>query len=76
MTLRSRLAEIEEDTEEAFEKRRQLVKFLVAGVTAGRDEDGGLDVRITYRFGPPEPTHEEDVFVGGVNHARTCYATL
>ena len=66
LALRERLAEVEEDTEEAFEKRRTLVKLLVAGITAGRDEDGNLDVRITYRFGPPEPAHEKDMFVGGV----------
>ncbi len=35
LTLRDRIAEVEEDTEEAFEKRRQLVKLLVAGITAG-----------------------------------------
>jgi hypothetical protein len=56
LTLRERIHEVEGDSEEAFEKRRQLVKLLVAGITAGRDEDGGLDVQITYRFGPPEPT--------------------
>jgi hypothetical protein len=68
LTLRERIAEVEEDTEEAFEKRRQLVKLLVAGITAGRDEDGQLDVRITYRFGPPEPVDEEDMFVTGVQN--------
>jgi hypothetical protein len=56
LTLREHITEVEEDTEEAFEKRRQLVKLFVAGITARRDEDGHLDVRITYRFGPPEPT--------------------
>jgi len=66
LALRERVAEVEEDTEEAFEKRRQLVKWLVAGITAGRDEDGELDVRITYRFGPPEPVREEDMLVGGM----------
>jgi hypothetical protein len=65
---------VEEDTEEAFEKRRQLVKLLVAGITAGRDEDGQLDVRITYRFGPPEHTHQEDMFVGGVQSFSRCTA--
>jgi hypothetical protein len=33
--LRQRLVEVEEETEEAFRERRQLVKFLVAGITAG-----------------------------------------
>ena len=66
LTLRERLSEVEEDTEEAFEKRRQLVKLLVAGITAGKDEDGRPDVRITYRFGPPEPA-PEDLFVHGIH---------
>ena len=71
LALRERLSEVEEDTEEAFEKRRELVKLLVAGVTAGRDGDGRLDVQITYRFGPPEPAPEEDMFVTGVQSATT-----
>jgi molybdopterin converting factor small subunit len=70
LTLRERLFEVEEDTEEAFEKRRQLVKLLVAGITAGKDEDGRPDVRITYRFGPPEPAHEEVMVVHGI-HSST-----
>jgi hypothetical protein len=70
LMLRERLSEVEEDTEEAFEKRCQLVKLLVAGITAGRDEEGELDVRITYRFGPPESTPDEDTFVGGVHSPR------
>jgi hypothetical protein len=69
LTLRERLSEVEEDNEVAFEKRRTLVKLLVDGITAGRDEDGNIDVRITYRFGPPEPAREEDVFVYGVENS-------
>jgi len=61
--LRQRLAEVEEETEEAFRARRQLVKFLVAGITAGnRREDGSAEIRITYRFGPPG-----GVFAGGAS---------
>jgi hypothetical protein len=71
LTLRERLSDVEEDTEEAFEKRRELVKLLVVGITAGRDEDGNVDVRITYRFGPPEPAHEEAMFVTGIQSATT-----
>jgi hypothetical protein len=52
--LKRRLDEVEEDTEEAFRARRQLVRLLVAGITAGnRREDGSAEIRITYRFGPP-----------------------
>lgn len=34
LSLRQRLAEVEEDTEEAFRERRQLVKLLVASISA------------------------------------------
>ena len=54
MTLRKRAAEIEEDTDEAFEKRHQLVKLLAERIVVGHDEDGNTQVRITYRFGSPE----------------------
>jgi hypothetical protein len=58
--LRQRLAEVEEETEEAFRSRRQLVKFLVAGITAGnRREDGSAEIRITYRFEPPGGASDE-----------------
>jgi len=54
VTLRQRLAEVEEDTEEALHTPLQLVRLLVAEITAGkRTEDGSTVVRITYRFGPP-----------------------
>lgn len=66
LALRERVEEIEGDTEEAFSKRRELAKLLVAGITAGRKEDGRPHVRITYRFGPPEPSDKEDAFVDGV----------
>ncbi len=54
--LRERAEEIEEDTPEAFDKRQQLVRLLVEGVTLGRDEDGETTVEVTYRFGPPDGT--------------------
>jgi hypothetical protein len=54
LTLQERIAEVEEDTEEAFRARRQLVKLLVQSITVGKKhEDGSIEVRITYRFGPP-----------------------
>jgi site-specific DNA recombinase len=79
LTLRQRVAEVEQDTEEAYLARRQLVKLLVARITAGRrDEDDGTEVRITYRFDPPEeagwgsPRPEpEDTFVGAVPHVTS-----
>jgi site-specific DNA recombinase len=69
ITLRERIAEVEEDTEEAFRKRRQLVKLLVEGITAGKKE-GRTEVRITYRFDPPgEAQDGEDAFVSGVQNS-------
>ena len=65
VTLRQRLAEIEEDTEEAFHARRQLVRLLVAEIAAGkRTEDGSTEVRITYRFGPPGGEGEDEEEAG------------
>jgi hypothetical protein len=74
MTLRERVEEIEEDTEEAYAKRRQLVKRLVERIVAGRDANGNTSVRITYRFGPPEPSGEEDGFVTGVENGPAQFA--
>jgi site-specific DNA recombinase len=61
VALRERIAEVEEDTEEAFRARRQLVKLLVQSITVGKKhEDGGIEVRITYRFGPPSEAATSD----------------
>src|SRR5829696_2533969 len=51
-TLRNRLAEVEEATPEAFEKRQQLVRLLVQGITLEKYE-GRNKVHVTYRFDPP-----------------------
>ena len=60
VALRERIADVEEDTEEAFRVRRQLVKLLVQSITLGkRREDGRIEVRITYRFGPSSPSPAE-----------------
>ena len=70
VTLRERLAEVEEDTEEAFRARRQLVKLLVAGISAGkRREDGSTEVRISYRFDPPDGADNGESFVGALPNA-------
>jgi len=72
LTVRNRIAEVEEDTDEAFKKRRELAKLLVERIDVGREENGRPRARITYRFGPPRPTTgaqdaraEEDTFVAG-----------
>jgi len=52
-SLRERVEELEEDTEEAWQDRRELVEHLVERITVGRTEDGRAKVRITYKFAPP-----------------------
>jgi site-specific DNA recombinase len=74
MALRERVEEIEEGSPAAYQKRRQLVKLLVERIVVGRDENGDTSVRITYRFGPPEPLSEEDMFVSGVESAPAQFA--
>jgi hypothetical protein len=67
--LRERAEEIEEDTPEALDKRQQIVRLLVEGVTLGRDEDGETTAVITYRFGPPDGAADlGGVVVGGVQY--------
>ena len=67
-TLRERINEVEEDTQEAFRVRRQLVRLLVEIVTVGeKREDANTEVRITYRFDPPDRwDNDEDSVAGGV----------
>jgi hypothetical protein len=72
LTLRERVEEVEEDTEEALEKRRELVKLLVERTNVDRNEDGRTQLRITYRFGPP-PEEPESVY--GVAHTRESRKT-
>jgi hypothetical protein len=67
LALRDRVEEVEEDSREAYQKRRQLVKLLVSGITAGWDAEGRVDVRITYRFGPPEVPDGGEMFAIGIN---------
>jgi hypothetical protein len=74
MTLRERVEEIEEDSPEAYQKRRQLVTLLVERIVAGRDENGDTSVRVTCRFGPPEPLGDEDEFVSGVDNASPSWS--
>ena len=48
------LAEVEENTPEGFEKRKQLVGLLVESIYLGKSQQGGrVEVQITYRFGTP-----------------------
>ncbi len=53
MSLRGNLEVLEEDTNEAWHGRRELVEQLVEQVTVSRTEDGRDKVDITYKFAPP-----------------------
>ena len=68
VVLRERVAEVERDTQEAFEVRQQLVRLLVQGATLEKRE-GQIKVRVTYRFDPPECRDEEDGVVGDVRNS-------
>jgi hypothetical protein len=52
MALRENLQEVVADTQEAFDKRRELVRLLVEGIAVGPTEEGKPKVDFTYRFGP------------------------
>ena len=60
LTLCKDLAEVEQDSEEAFESRREVAKLLVERIVADRDEEDRTKVDLTYRFGPPEVAVGED----------------
>ena len=60
LSLRKRLEEVEEDTPEGFEKRKQLVGLLVESISLGKSQqEGRAEVQITYRFGPPPASDAE-----------------
>jgi hypothetical protein len=52
LSLRTALSELEEDTDEAWQKRRELVTQLVERITVSRAEDGRPKAHISYRFAP------------------------
>jgi site-specific DNA recombinase len=75
LALRESVSEVESDTPEAFQKRRELVRLLLDGITFDRDENGDPRVEITYRFGPPPG---ESFVLSGQNssaraNAQRCY---
>jgi hypothetical protein len=79
LSLRRRLADIEEDTPEGFEKRKQLVGSLVESISLGRSQEGGrAEVQITYRFGPP-PASDAESYSGssmpGFKNGRALFTT-
>jgi site-specific DNA recombinase len=52
-SLRGNLEALEEDTEEAWHGRRELVEELVERITVSRTEGGRAKVHIAYKFAPP-----------------------
>jgi site-specific DNA recombinase len=70
LSLGRRLEEVEEDTPEGFEKRKQLVGLLVESISLGRSQqEGRAEVRITYRFGPPpDPDAGSDLSMPGLKN--------
>ena len=69
VALRERIAEVEEDTPEAFSARQKVVRLLVAGVTIEKAHRGDpLRVRATYRFDPPGEGGHGDVLAGDVQN--------
>jgi DNA invertase Pin-like site-specific DNA recombinase len=52
-SLRGNLEALEEDTDEAWHGRRELVEELVERITVSRTEDGRAKVHIAYKFAPP-----------------------
>jgi len=51
--LRSNLEALEENTDEAWYGRRELVEHLVERITVSRTGDGRVKVHIAYKFAPP-----------------------
>jgi hypothetical protein len=74
LSLRKRLEEVEDDTPEGFEKRKQLVGLLVESISLGKSQqERRAEVQITYRFGSPPASAfeaEEDLSMSVVKNGR------
>jgi site-specific DNA recombinase len=64
-SLRDNLEALEVDTEEAFLKRRELVKHLVERITISGGENGQVKIDIIYKFCPPEPEEGAELYAVG-----------
>ncbi len=71
LTPRKNLAEVEQDTDDAFRKCRELVKLPVEKLGADRDKDGRVRVDIRYRFSPPGPLSASDGLDGARDFLRS-----
>ncbi len=67
IALRENLQEVEAGTQEAFDKRRELVRLLVDRIVVSRTEEGRTKVDITYRFGPPTAESAGECVAGKQN---------
>ncbi|HYQ84392.1 MAG TPA: hypothetical protein VEP28_10375, partial [Rubrobacter sp.] len=71
LSLGRRLEEVEEDTPEGFEKRKQLIGLLVESISLGRSQqEGRAEVQITYRFGPPPASDAESYSGSSMPHFK------
>ena len=53
--MRDGLEALEEDTEETFLQRRELVKLLVERITISAGENRQVKIDVMYKFCPPGP---------------------
>ena len=67
LALRESVSEVESGTPEACQKRRELVRLLLDGITIDRDENNDPRFEITYRFDPPPG---ESFVLSGQNSPR------
>jgi hypothetical protein len=65
------LAEVEQETDDAFRKCRELVKLPVEKLGVDRDKDGRVRVDIRYRFSLPGPLFASDGLDGARDFLRS-----
>jgi site-specific DNA recombinase len=81
-SLHGNLVALEEDTDEAWYGRRELVEQLVERITVSRTEDGRAKVHIAYRFAPPvqaasgETNNKTFEILGGDTPIREALARI
>ena len=63
--MRDGLEALEEETEEAFLQRRELVKLLVERITISGRQGGQVRIDVVYKFRPPGPEDSVDLHAVG-----------
>ena len=76
LALRARVAEVEEDTDEARRSRHELARLLVERINVGCDENDAAQVRITHRFDPPSEPAVDFRTVGGASKGSPTRASI